>query len=78
MTHSNSGVINYFQCVGCGKRLAVLIQLEKCGHKICNECLEVKLMNSPVKWQDSMGYQSKVSTCPVCKEFFKMGGSKLF
>ena len=68
----------YYSCVGCGRRLEDLLTLEKCGHKLCKVCLEVKLRDSPVTWQDPTGNQSKISPCPICKEFFRVGGHKLF
>ena len=66
------------KCECCHKTLENLVSLEKCAHKICQVCLDRKLLESPVIWQDRTGKQSKVWPCPKCKEFFMTGGKMMF
>ena len=66
------------KCECCHKSLENLVTLEKCAHKICQVCLDRKLVESPVIWQDRTGKQSKVWPCPRCKEFFMAGGKMMF
>ena len=71
-------VPNIFKCGACRKSFKELISLEKCGHKLCKVCLEGLIKESPVTWQDQNGTQFKISSCSECKEFFRVGGHKIF
>ena len=79
---------NIFKCGECRKSFKELVILEKCGHKLCisillaklksKVCLDNLLKESPAIWQDQNGAQFKISPCPECKEFFRLGGHKIF
>ena len=65
-------------CPACKNLVKNPIVLEKCGHQLCKTCVSTRLFQSTVLWQDKERNSFKVSSCPLCKEFFTTSGKMIF
>ena len=69
---------NYTTCLKCGWKKDNLIDLEKCTHTFCKDCIDKDLSESSATWIDHNSEAYKISACRICKEFFREGGKKIY
>ncbi len=66
------------QCLDCSRVIRDPIILENCGHNLCKNCVEKRLLDSSMTWFDSDHKSHKFWFCPKCKEPYRLDGRKLF
>ena len=68
----------YTTCLRCGYHKDNLIDLEKCCHTFCKDCIDKDLSESSATWIDNNSEAYKISACRICKEVFREGGKKIY